>query len=49
MSRRILAEVEQRKIKQALRDASDNKGRAAAILKISTRMLRMKFRQYRIE
>ena len=48
VSRRILAKAEQRKIKQALRDASDNKGRAAEILQISTRMLRMKLRQYRI-
>ena len=47
--RRILAEVERCKITQALGDASDNKGRAAEILQISTRMLWMKLRQYRIE
>ena len=48
-SRRILAEVERRKIQQALREASSNKGRTAEILQISTRMLGTKLREYRIE
>ena len=45
----MLAEVERRKIQQALREASDNKGHAADILQISTRLLGMKLRQYGIE
>ena len=49
VSRRMLAEVERRKIQQALREASDNKGHAADILQISTRLLGMKLRQYGIE
>ena len=48
-SRRILAEVERRKIQQALREASSNKGRAAEIIQISTRILGTKLKEYRIE
>ena len=48
-SRRILAEVERRKIQQALREASSNKGRTAEILQISTRMLGTKLREYQLE
>ena len=48
-SRRILAEVERRKIQQALREASSNKGRTAEILQISTRMLGAKLREYQLE
>ena len=48
-SRRILAEVERRKIQQALREASNNKGRTAEILQISARMLGTKLREHRLE
>ena len=48
-SRRILAEVERRKIQQALREASSNKGRTAEILQINTRMLGTKLREYQLE
>ena len=49
VSRRMLAEVERRKIQQTLREASDNKGLAADILQISTRLLGMKLKQYGME
>ena len=48
-SRRILAEVERRKIQQALREASSNKGRTAEILQISARMLGTKLREHQLE
>ena len=48
-SRRVLAEVEQRKILQALRKAGSNTGRAADTLQISHRALMVKMQEYGIE
>ena len=48
-SRRVLAEVEQRKILQALRKAGSNTGRAADTLQISHRALIVKVQEYGIE
>ena len=48
-SRRVLAEVEQRKILQALRNAGSNTGRAADALQISYRALMVKMQEYGIE
>ena len=48
-SRRILTEVERRKIEQALKDASGNKGRAADILQISYKTFTAKLREYGFE
>ena len=48
-SRRVLAEVEQRKILQALRKAGSNTGRAADTLQISHRALMVKVQEYGIE
>ena len=48
-SRRVLAEVEQRKILQALRKAGSNTGRAADALQISHRALMVKMQEYGIE
>ena len=45
-SRRVLAEVERRKIEQALKDASGNKGHAAEILQVSFKLLTAKLREY---
>ena len=48
-SRRVLAEVEQRKILQALRQAGSNTGRAADTLQISHRALMVKLQEYGID
>ena len=48
-SRRVLAEVEQRKIRQALRKAGSNTGRAADTLQISHRALIVKMQEHGIE
>ena len=48
-SRRVLAEVEQRKILQALRKAGSNTGRAADALQISHSALMVKMQEYGIE
>ena len=48
-SRRILTEVERRKIEQSLKDASGNKGRAADILQISYKTFTAKLREYGFE
>ena len=48
-SRRVLAEVEQRKILQALRKAGSNTGRAADTLRISHRALMVKMQEYGIQ
>ena len=45
-SRRVLAEVERRKILQALREAGSNTGRAADVLQISHRALMVKMEQH---
>ena len=47
-SRRVLAEVEQRKILQALRKAGSNTGQAADALRISHRALMVKMQEYGI-
>ena len=48
-SRRILTEVERRKIEQALKDAGSNKGRAADILQVSYKTFTAKLREYGFE
>ena len=48
-SRRVLAEVEQRKILQALRKAGSNTGQAADALRISHRALMVKMQEYGIQ
>ena len=48
-SRRVLTEVEQRKILQALRKAGSNTGRAADTLRISHRALMVKIQEYGIQ
>ena len=47
--RRIMAEVERRKIEQALKEADSNKGRASELLGIPYRMLMSKMKEHRIE
>jgi DNA-binding NtrC family response regulator len=48
-SRRIVAEVEKRKIEQTLREADNNKGRASELLGITYKMLLSKLKEHRIE
>ena len=48
-SRRVLTEVEQRKILEALRKAGSNTGRAADALRISHRALMVKMQEYGIQ
>jgi len=48
-SRRVLAEVERRKIEQALREAAGNRNRAADLLQISYKMLVAKLKEYGLE
>jgi DNA-binding NtrC family response regulator len=48
-SRRVLAEVERRKIEQALKDASGNRPRAADLLQIPFKTLTAKLREYGLE
>ncbi len=45
-SRRVLAEVERRKIEQALKEGSGHTGRAAEILQVSYKLLVQKVREY---
>ncbi len=45
-SKRVVAEVERRKIVQALREAQGNQGRAAEILQVSYKLLLQKIRDY---
>jgi DNA-binding NtrC family response regulator len=47
--RRVLAEVEKRKIEQALREADNNKGRASELLGIPYRLLVAKVKEHRLE
>jgi len=49
MQRRVLAEVEQRKIAQTVKDAAGNKGRAAEILQMPYKLLISKMREYGLE
>jgi DNA-binding NtrC family response regulator len=46
VSKRVLAEVERRKIVQALKEGSGNVGRAAEILQVSYKLLLQKVRDY---
>jgi DNA-binding NtrC family response regulator len=47
--RRVLAEVEKRKVAQALREADQNKGRASELLGIPYRLFMTKLKEHRIE
>ena len=48
-SRRVLAEVERRKIEQALKEAAGSRGRAAEILQVSYKTLVAKLKDYGID
>ena len=48
-SRRVLAEVERRKIEQALKEAAGSRNRAAEVLQISYKMLVAKLKEYGLE
>jgi DNA-binding NtrC family response regulator len=48
-TRRALAVVERVKIEQVLKEADDNKGRAAELLQISYKMLLAKLKEHRME
>jgi DNA-binding NtrC family response regulator len=48
-SRRALAEVERRKIEQALKEAAGNRGRAAEILQVSYKMFIAKLKEYGLD
>ncbi len=48
-SRRTLAEVERRKIEQALKEAAGNRGRAAEVLQVSYKTFTSKLREYGFE
>jgi DNA-binding NtrC family response regulator len=48
-SRRVLAEVERRKMEQALKDAGGNKGRAADVLQVSYKTFTAKLKEYGLE
>jgi DNA-binding NtrC family response regulator len=45
----VLAEVERRKIDQALRDAAGNRGRAAEILQVSYKMFMTKLKEHGLD
>ena len=48
-TRRIVAEVERRKIEQALKEAAGNRGRAAEILQVSYKTFTGKLREHGLE
>jgi DNA-binding NtrC family response regulator len=48
-TRRVMAEAEKRKIEQVLREADNNKGRAAELLGVTYKMLLLKLKEHRIE
>jgi DNA-binding NtrC family response regulator len=48
-TRRIVAEVERRKIEQALKEAAGNRGRAAEILQVSYKTFTAKLREHNLE
>ena len=48
-SRRVLAEVERRKIEQTLKEAGGNRGRAAEMLQVSYKTLIMRLKEYGLE
>jgi DNA-binding NtrC family response regulator len=49
VTRRVVVEVERRKIEQALRDAGSDRGRAADILQISYKALIARLREYGLD
>jgi DNA-binding NtrC family response regulator len=49
VSRRVLIEVERRKIELALKEAAGNRGRAAELLQISYKTLTTKLREYGLD
>jgi len=49
VSRRVLTELERRKIEQTLKDAGGNRGRAAEMLQVSYKTLMTKLREYGLE
>ena len=48
-TRRAVAHVERLKVQQALREADDNKGRAAELLQITYKALLGKLKEHRLE
>jgi DNA-binding NtrC family response regulator len=48
-SRRVLTEVERRKIEQALKEAAGNPGMAAELLQVSYKVLAAKIKEYRLD
>ncbi len=48
-TKRVVAEVEKRKIEQALREANGNAGRAAEILQVSYKAFTAKLREYGLD
>jgi len=48
-TKRVVAEVERRKIEQVLKEAAGNKGRAAEILQVSYKVFTGKLRDYGLE
>jgi len=48
-TRRTVAEVERRKIEQALKDAAGNRGRAAEVLQVSYKTFTAKLKEYGLE
>ncbi len=48
-SRRVLAEVERRKIEQALKEAAGNRGRAAEILQVSYKTFMAKLKEFGLD
>jgi DNA-binding NtrC family response regulator len=49
VSRRVLTDIERRKIELALREAAGNRGRAAELLQISYKTLTTKLREYGLD
>ena len=49
VTRRVIAEVERRKIEQALKEAAGNRGRAAETLQVSFKTFTAKLREYGLE
>ena len=49
VSRRVMTEVERRKIEQAMKEAAGNRGRAAELLQISYKTLTSKLREYGLD
>ena len=49
VSRRVLCEVERRKLEQALKEAGGNRGRAADLLRIGPKVLQQKMKDYALD